>query len=148
MFLDSLFLHSCLVVQCSSSTYESVMISLYLYFELPSFQHCLPSKLHVLLLQCYMQHSSLVVSLNSNNPKLCGQTHYNCSISWCDNEQQCVLLDYISNALGCYEIFHYLSLHKVFIPKLCDHIHYMSNIDHEKHFHTFALVSILKVSLF
>jgi hypothetical protein len=93
-----------------------------------------------------MKSFSWTVFLCSNNPGTCGQTHYSCSISWCDNEQQCVLLDYISNTLGCYETFHYISFHNICIPKLCNHIHYMSNSDHEKHFHIFALVSILKVS--
>ena len=46
------------------------------------------------------------------------------------------------------ENFHYLSLHNVCNPNICDHIHYMSRSDHEKHFRTFDLVSILKVSLF
>jgi hypothetical protein len=96
----------------------------------------------------HVKHSSLNVSLNSNNPGICGQTHCSCNISWCDNEQQCVPLDYISNILGCYETFQHISSHNVFNPNLCDHIHYMRSSDHEKHFHTFALVSTLKVSLF
>jgi hypothetical protein len=124
------------------------MISLYLYFELPSFQHCLPSKLHVLLFPCYMKHSSLIVSLNYNNPNLCVQTHCRCNISWCDNEQQCVPLDYISNILGSYRTFQHLSFHNFYNPNFCDHIHYMRSNDHEKELHTFTLVSTLKVSLF
>jgi hypothetical protein len=128
-------------VQSSSSTSESVMISMYLYSDLPSFQHCLPSKLHVLFFPCLLKHSSLTISLNSSNLELCGQTHYSCNISWCDNEKQCVPLDYISNILGCYEIFQHFSLYNVCNPKICDHIHYMRSSDHQKHFHTFALVS-------
>ena len=140
--------HYVMVVQSYSPTFEGVPASHNLISEISSFQNFLPSLLHGFFLSCYMKHSSWNVFLCSNNPGICGQTHYKCSISWCDNEKICVPLDYISNTLGCYATFHYLFLHNVFNPNLCDHIHYMRRSDYETHFHTFSLVSTLKVSLF
>ena len=137
-----------LVVQSSSPTSEGVPTSQNLSSELPYFQNYLLFYPHVFFYSYYMKHSSLTISLNSNNPGLCGQTHCNCNIQWCDNEQKCVPLDYISNILGCYETFQHISLHIVCNPNLCDHIHYMRSNDHEKHYHTFSFVSTLKVSHF
>jgi len=139
--------HFVLVVQSSSSTSEHVQVSLYFYSEIPSFQHCFPSKLHVIFFPCYVRHSSLTISLSSNNHEFCGQNHCNYNISWCDNEKQHVPIYYISNILGSYGTFQHLSLHNVCNPNICDHIHYMRSSDHKKYFHTFPLLSTLKMSL-
>jgi hypothetical protein len=98
----SVFLHSCLVVQSYSSTSKSVLVSQYLFSELSSFQSYLSSMFHFLFLPFCMKHFSLSVSLNSSNPGTCVQTHCSCNISWCDNVQQCVRQDYISNNLRSY----------------------------------------------
>jgi hypothetical protein len=53
-FHHSLCLHSCLGVHSSSSTYESVLVSQYLFFQLPSFQYCLSS---IIFFPYCMNHS-------------------------------------------------------------------------------------------
>jgi hypothetical protein len=133
--------HSDLAALSSSPTSIDVPASQNLSSEHPSFQRCLPSLFHSFFYPCYVKSSSWTFFLCSSNPGICGQIHYSCIISWCYNEQQCVLLDHISNTLWCYKIFHCISFHKIYIQNICDHIHYMNNNAHEKYFHTFALVS-------
>jgi hypothetical protein len=133
--------HSVLATLSSSPTSVDIPTPQNLSAEHPYFQICLPSLLHSFFYPCYVKSSSWTFFLCSSTPRICGQIHYRCSISWCYSEQQCVLLDHISNTLWCYEIFHYIFFHKIYIQKICDYIHYMNNNSHEKYFHPFALVS-------
>jgi hypothetical protein len=132
---------SFLVALSSSPTSIGVLAPHNLSSEHPSFQICLPFLPHSFFYPCYVKSSSWNFFLCSNTPSICGQIHYSCSISWNYSEQQYVLLYHITNTLWCYEIFHYIFFHKIYIQKLCDHNHYMNNNAHEKYFHTFALVS-------
>jgi hypothetical protein len=132
--------HFVQVALSSSPTSIDVPSPQNLSSEHPSSQRCLISLLHFFFYPCYVKSSSWNFFLCSSTPRICGQIHYSCSISWCYSEKQCVLLDHISNTSWCYKIFHYISFHKIYIQRLCDHIHYMNNNANEKYFHTFGLL--------